>query len=130
IDACFISPTWHITTSAMFAGSYIGVILLVMALEFLRSTAKDHDCHILRQFQHSLDISPPHLPPSSTNIKSCPEPSVKAVGGDGRIDAARATLHMQQFGEAYFVTLLAIYVNGHIIECIIIGVWMTVFTFN
>ena len=32
LDVCLISSSWQITSDAMFAGSCIGVILLVMAL--------------------------------------------------------------------------------------------------
>jgi copper transporter 1 len=47
IDACFLSSSWKITSNGMFAGSCIGVILLVMFLEFLRRLGKEYDRYIL-----------------------------------------------------------------------------------
>lgn len=44
----------------MFAGSCIGVILLVMSLELLRRLGKEYDRYILRQYQRaSVNISSP-----------------------------------------------------------------------
>ncbi|GME57939.1 CTR copper transporter protein [Neofusicoccum parvum] len=54
IDACFLAESWHITSRGMFAGSCIGVILMVMLLEFLRRTAKEYDRLLLRQYQRAI----------------------------------------------------------------------------
>ncbi|CAG8952618.1 hypothetical protein HYFRA_00009724 [Hymenoscyphus fraxineus] len=137
IDACFISPSWHITSRGMFAGSCIGVILLVMSLEFLRRSAKEYDRYIIRQFQRSLSIPP--LSQTTQNNKSYPdserEDAVK-VGTQIQFrpnlmqQAVRATFHMLQFAAAYFVMLLAMYYNGYLIICIIIGAWLGAFVFQ
>ncbi|KAJ5492647.1 hypothetical protein N7539_001393 [Penicillium diatomitis] len=61
IDACFLSSTWHIRSKGAFAGSCIGVILLVISLEFLRRLGREFDAFILRrahQRQSTLDGSP------------------------------------------------------------------------
>lgn len=50
-DACFLSSTWHITSRGMFAGSCIGVILLVLSLEFLRRLGKEYDRLLVRKHQ-------------------------------------------------------------------------------
>lgn len=42
----------------------------------------------------------------------------------------RALLHMMQFGVAYFIMLLAMYYNGYIIICILIGALVGSFLFN
>ncbi|KAJ5094603.1 hypothetical protein N7456_010464 [Penicillium angulare] len=49
IDACFISRSWHITSRGMFAGSCIGALLLVIALEALRRLGREYDAFILRR---------------------------------------------------------------------------------
>ncbi|KAL1618489.1 hypothetical protein SLS54_007217 [Diplodia seriata] len=54
IDACFLTESWHITSKGMFAGSCIGVILMVMLLEFLRRAAKEYDRLLLRQHQRAM----------------------------------------------------------------------------
>lgn len=43
IDACFLSPSWHIRTKAMFAGSIIGIFFLCMLIEALRRAAREYD---------------------------------------------------------------------------------------
>jgi solute carrier family 31 (copper transporter), member 1 len=57
VDACFISSSWHVTSSGMFAGSCIGVILLVMLLEFLRRSVKEFDRYIIRQHRAKVAAS-------------------------------------------------------------------------
>ncbi|RAH43989.1 high-affinity Cu transporter CTR3 [Aspergillus brunneoviolaceus CBS 621.78] len=42
----------------------------------------------------------------------------------------RATLHMLQFAVAYFVMLLAMYFNGYIIICIIVGAFLGALVFS
>ncbi|OKL57534.1 hypothetical protein UA08_07096 [Talaromyces atroroseus] len=54
IDACFIASSWRITSHGMFAGSCIGVILLVMCLEFLRRLSKEYDRYILECFKRDI----------------------------------------------------------------------------
>ncbi|KAI9037941.1 high-affinity Cu transporter CTR3 [Aspergillus affinis] len=49
IDACFLSSSWQITSKGMFAGSCIGVIVLVMSLEFLRRVGREYDAFIIRR---------------------------------------------------------------------------------
>ncbi|KAL3418424.1 ctr copper transporter [Phlyctema vagabunda] len=142
IDACFISTSWRITSTSMFAGSCIGVIFLVMTLELLRRLAKEYDGLILRQYQRhvaaplSLDCNP---------VAACSterELDFKPAQQNARLSAAtsfrpnlvqqltRATLHMLQFGVAYFIMLLAMYYNGYFIICIMIGAWLGAFCFS
>lgn len=143
INACFISSSWHITSSGMFAGSCIGVILLVMSLEFLRRTAKEYDAYLIRQFQRSLLASPTSNDPllsraSSTDKGKClPGSTPVVVGATTAVfrpnvlqQAVRALLHMLQFAAAYFIMLLAMYFNGYIIISIIIGAYLGFFVFG
>ncbi|KAL9003786.1 MAG: hypothetical protein Q9188_003366 [Gyalolechia gomerana] len=44
--------------------------------------------------------------------------------------AIRALIHMLQFAVAYFIMLLAMYYNGYIIICIIIGAYLGSFIFS
>jgi len=55
IDTCFIAKSWHIRSSGMFAGSCIGVVLLVMLLEFLRRAGKEYDAFLVRK--HSSKVA-------------------------------------------------------------------------
>jgi copper transporter 1 len=125
----------------MFAGSCIGVILLVMSLEFVRRLAQEYDRYIIKPHMlaqsaavtyHShyggeertpLDNTVNGNSPSLTGTQSSFRPSVIQQG-------VRATLHMTQFAIAYIIMLLAMYYNGYIIICIVIGAWLGSFVFN
>lgn len=121
----------------MFAGSCIGVILLVMSLEFLRRTSKEYDRYLVRQYQRSLAVSAPALSPSSSNDKDKCATAAYAIPAPSTVfrpnviqQAVRALLHMLQFAVAYFIMLLAMYFNGYIIICIIIGAYLGFFVFG
>ncbi|KAK4216532.1 Ctr copper transporter family-domain-containing protein [Rhypophila decipiens] len=121
IDTCFLSSTWHVRSSAMFAGSCIGVVLLVMSLEFLRRSVKEYDRFLLRKYtdrQAALSGTPP---------ANCAMPGYRPTILEQGI---RALLHMIQFAVAYFVMLLAMYYNGYIIICIFIGAYLGAFIFQ
>ncbi|CAK7274395.1 Copper Transporter integral membrane protein that functions in high affinity copper transport [Sporothrix epigloea] len=116
IDSCFISETWHITSTGMFAGSCIGVILLVMTLEALRRSVKEYDRYLVRQYRKKAQL---------TKDDTCTgfHPSIFQ-------QAVRALLHLAQFAVAYFVMLLAMYYNGYFIICICIGAYLGSFFFH
>lgn len=112
IDACFISPQWHITSKGMFAGSCIGVILLVMSVELLRRLGKEYDSFLYRQFLHRAAQAPAAGLTAGTALVFRATPLQQLV---------RASIHACAFGAAYIVMLLAMYYNGYIIICIFIG---------
>ncbi|KAL2063562.1 hypothetical protein VTL71DRAFT_5367 [Oculimacula yallundae] len=137
IDSCFISESWHIKSTSMFAGSCIGVIFLVMTLELLRRLSKEYDRHILNQYQRHVASMSTYItaqsPKTSSPSDSCgppaalPTPPFRANLFQQMV---RATLHMFQFGVAYFIMLLAMYFNGYIIISIFIGAWIGAFIFS
>jgi len=52
IDACFISRGWHVRSKAQFAGSCIGVFLLVLAIELVRRAQREYDRRLTRNRGH------------------------------------------------------------------------------
>lgn len=125
VDACFLSSSWHITSRGMFAGSCIGVLLLVMLLEFLRRMVKEYDALLVRK--HATNNNSSHVSAAGDAGRALQEASesgegkghgvnVQPVGAvpSGRFrptvleQAVRALLHMCQFAVAYFVMLYAI----------------------
>lgn len=127
VDSCFISRSWHVTSSGMFAGSCIGVLLLVMLLELLRRMVKEYDALLVRK--HSTSAN------NSTYVAAAvagraQQSTTGSSGSKDRHDlhdvqpvsavrsarfrptvpeqAVRALLHMCQFAVAYFVMLYAI----------------------
>ena len=152
VDACFISSTWQVTSHGMFAGSCIGVIFLVISLEFLRRLQKEYDQHIA---YHKSQSQYRQVRPLSENRKHdddsgsgerCEQninghPSVLPLWARSPLrrpglrpsasqQFIRAGIHMLQFGVAYFVMLLAMYYNGYFIICILIGAFLGAYIFN
>jgi solute carrier family 31 (copper transporter), member 1 len=128
----------------MFAGSCIGIICLVCSLEFLRRLGKEYDRYLVRQHQRQLfeRTAPESLEEPlndknrSRNGKSVAATAVRRLGHRNAFKSnvsqqfIRALLHMLQFGVAYFIMLLAMYYNGYIIICILIGAFLGSFIFN
>ena len=124
IDACFLASSWHITSSGMFAGSCIGVILLTMSLEFLRRAGKEYDRYLIRKHTsipaHTAPISSKDSDSKDAIASSAPiSPGAGNTGGfrpNIFEQAIRALLHMVQFAVAYFIMLyvLAPYSYIHI----------------
>ena len=122
INACFLSSTWHISSSGMFAGSCIGVICLVMSLEFLRRLNKEYDRYLISKrdtsrsagsFNDVTDKTGDQPSPNSSTRD--PHDSAVAPGSGSYMpsiieQAIRALLHMLQFAVAYFIML---YVPTH-----------------
>ncbi|TVY53613.1 Copper transport protein ctr4 [Lachnellula suecica] len=134
VQTGFISTSWHITSAGMFAGSCIGVLLLVIFLEFLRRSAKEYDRYIIRQFQRAQTITIAPNKPDDSEDCCAPKNTPPIVTSKFRPNVAqqmvRATFHMAQFTVAYFIMLLAMYYNGYFIICIIIGAWIGAFAFS
>ncbi|KAI8691695.1 Copper Transporter integral membrane protein that functions in high affinity copper transport [Fusarium falciforme] len=136
VDSCFIAETWHITSKGMFAGSCIGVILLVMTLELLRRSVKEWDRFLLRQHAAKFEGSAPAAAaatgsdsPKVASPVACATP-LPPFRPNVWQQAIRALLHMMQFAVAYFVMLLAMYYNGYFIICIFIGAYLGAFIFQ
>ncbi|QPH16123.1 hypothetical protein C2857_000682 [Epichloe festucae Fl1] len=118
IDACFLTPDWHITNNGMFAATCVGVILLVMLVELFRRLGKEYDAFVLRQFRRE------------SSSRRCVDDDGGSSSSSSFVVTFRATflqqltrsvLHALTFGTAYIVMLLAMYFNGYVIICIFIG---------
>ena len=117
VDACFIASSWKITSKGFFAGSCIGVILLVICLEFLRRSGKEYDRYILRQHQQQLAAASTVAPDSSASSadhgKDGTAVAARGVNCAAPVtfrpnifqQAIRALIHMAAFSVAYFIML-------------------------
>ena len=113
----------------MFAGSCIGIIILVMVLEGLRRASREYDAFITRQAaSQSLSTPSARTLSDSDSNRKIPETEINAAAASSapRVftpslpqQLIRALLHMCQFAVAYFVMLLAMYFNGYIIISIV-----------
>ncbi|KAL4783157.1 Ctr copper transporter [Aspergillus varians] len=145
IDTCFLAESWHIRSRGMFGGSCIGVICLVIVLEFLRRIAREYDAFIVHRAQlRAQYLSPAQIPVASSSsdngdgagVQKTAAATTTAPSQSLRVrpnlieQLIRALLHMLQFAVAYFVMLLAMYFNGYIIICIFIGAFLGSFIFS
>ena len=151
LDACFLANSWHITSAGMFAGSCIGVIALVMLLEFIRRVQREWDSYVLnrrswhiptvalnqmqtkRPGQGSASSRSDSEDQKTSHTKVSTFHADEADNGNGseRIGGAlmwaqtiRAFIYTCQFAVAYIVMLLAMYYNGYLIICIFIGAFL------
>ncbi|KAK4197116.1 copper transport encoded by the Pactr3 protein [Triangularia verruculosa] len=117
IDSCFIASSWKITSTGMFAGSCIGVLLLTMSLEAMRRAVTEYDRYLIRKHTQNLE--------GKGGV-------ISQLGYRPTIweQMVRALLHMVQFAVAYFVMLLAMYYNGYLIICIFLGAYLGSFIFH
>lgn len=115
VDSCFIASSWHVRSSGAFAGSCIGVILLVIALEFIRRTQREYDAYILRQWKSSVTELQAERSESGSSTAKQPLSTV-VIPLQRRTGVfqpsifqqiIRSLLFMVQFGVGYFVMLLA-----------------------
>ena len=155
----------------MFAASCIGVIFLVLSLEFLRRLGKEYDRFLVRQSKQPSgsqtcspnasrspstaidEADPKHnqhdhtgiIPTSYSEYQSSSarngrrvqsvdfwsdHPVFRPSKPNTKQQLIRALLHMLQFGVAYFIMLLAMYYNGYIIICILVGAFLGAFIFS
>ena len=128
----------------MFAGSCIGVLLLVVALEALRRASREYDAYIARSHQKKNNTTT-SSPPSTARLEEVNDPNNKASSTQSTTpllqsqatftpnvfqQLVRAFLHMAQFAVAYIVMLLAMYYNGYMIICIFLGAFVGAFVFS
>lgn len=140
----FISSSWHIRSNGIFAGSCIGVLLLVVALEALRRASREYDAYIARSHQEKNNTTT-SSPPSTARLEEVNDPNNKASSTQSTTpllqsqatftpnvfqQLVRAFLHMAQFAVAYIVMLLAMYYNGYMIICIFLGAFVGAFVFS
>lgn len=109
IDTCFISSTWHIRSSGMFVGSCVGIVGLVMMLEFLRRCTKEYDRYLIRHHGSGGTVIQLVSQNDDQNAKQNNDasPVVTAEGFRPTLlqQIIRAALYMLQFAVAYFVML-------------------------
>ncbi|KAK6356352.1 Copper Transporter integral membrane protein that functions in high affinity copper transport [Orbilia javanica] len=146
VDSCFIARSWRVSSEGIFALSCIGVVLLVMALEFVRRMQREYDRHIIRHATAAAaaaneNVAAGKLADEGSPVAGSPVPNqIRGFNNaSSRLarflrpfnfrpsffqQVVRGLLYMVQFGAAYFVMLMAMYYNGYIIICILIGAFL------
>ena len=129
IDSCFLARSWHVRSSGAFAGSCIGVVLLVISLELLRRAQREFDRYLRRSDPQSSSDSEAGSGSNSGESDTAKSSGKIKVAGFGSSSSAwsttfapnklklwqqviRSLLYMVQFAVGYFIMLLAMYYNG------------------
>lgn len=117
VNACFLSSSWHIRSKAHFAGSCIGVVLLVVALELVRRAQREFDNRVLKS-RRSSTLSPAESASGSpSQAKQATVSLLRLVPASSYTpklweQVVRSLLYMVQFAVGYIIMLLAMYYNG------------------
>ena len=119
VDACFLSSSWRIQNRGMFAASCIGIVLLVVSVEFMRRIGQEYDNSVVRQWHRQAAVARDRAIEGSQGSSTCSEMTMFRATPLQQL--IRALIHAATFGAAYIIMLLAMYFNGYIIICIIIG---------
>ncbi|KAI0105982.1 Ctr-domain-containing protein [Daldinia grandis] len=136
IDACFLSESWQVKSRGGFAGLCIGVALLVILLEFLRRASKIYDQHLIRQHIKATSALAATTVNNSSDTANGALMAKEGTAALVRVipfrpklwqQAIRASLHTLHFALAYWIMLLAMYYNGYLIICIILGAFIGFF---
>ncbi|OTA01077.1 copper transporter Ctr [Trichoderma parareesei] len=119
VDACFLSSSWQIRNRGMFAASCIGIVLLVASVELMRRIGPEYDNSIVRQWHRQAAMASDRAGGRTQGSAIyCEKILFRATPLQQLV---RAIIHAATFGAAYIIMLLAMYFNGYIIICIIVG---------
>jgi copper transporter 1 len=136
IDACFFTNWWQITSATMFAGSCIGVVALVVAVEAIGRFIRDYDRSLFDkhdQVSHALqnaakgtaqpaielvDLQAAPGPPAGLGMRARPyRPTWKQ-------QMVRALLRTVHWAGHMLIMLLAMYFNLWFLLCMLIGTFI------
>lgn len=148
IDSCFIARGWHVRTKGMFAGTCIGVFLMVFFSQWLARVAKEFDRAVDSQRVNGAFA----LESDSSVEKSggCFAPRVQRGGTTGQPilyvlshrwlfqpasvsfvnHVIKCGLFTIQWGLSYLIMLLFMYYNGYVIISCILGAFLGKLAFS
>lgn len=71
VDTCFLSKSWHNRTTAMYAGSVVGVFFFAIAIEAVRRLGREFDRKLTARAVAQLGVAekgpngrPPYVEPT------------------------------------------------------------------
>lgn len=124
IDTCFIASSWHVRSAGAFAVSCIGVVLLVVLLEFLRRSTKEFDRFLIARSLARRDLAsssasttaPVHRASSSSAGAAADDdskaPKVIAVSNGGAAAHASPRVAKRSLWDVMFLRRAAVVVDG------------------
>ncbi|KAJ7489569.1 Ctr copper transporter family-domain-containing protein [Mycena latifolia] len=108
VDTCLITDEWHVHTIQQYAGTLIGIFLIVVFLEGFRKMSRAYDRFILRRFQSRAKFA------ERVREERPFRPSIIQ-------HFVRSVFYFIQFSAAYLLMLAAMTHNGGLILAIFAG---------
>ncbi|KAI5844259.1 high affinity copper transporter [Tricharina praecox] len=135
LNSCFLSSSWHIRSHSQFAGSCVGVFLLVVLIEGLRRGGREWDRWIVRRHvrQRGNEEGIEGKKGTETGTGMGTGMGMGTMVGMAKgtkvtptllQQAGRTAIYTALFGAGYFIMLLAMYYNGYIIFSILLGAFV------
>ena len=121
IDSCFLAQSWHVANGGMFAATCIGVILLVLLVEFTKRLSRNYDEFLLRQFSRQATRTRANLAFESKDSIGALLSAVTTLRASPLQQLIRAFLYAAVVAGAYILMLIAMSFNGYVLICIFIG---------
>lgn len=144
IDSCFLARSWHVHTKGQFAGTCIGVFLIVVAAQWLHRISYEYDYAIVHRARVAVmgnDLGSPDdsdslgkgAPEHTHAIQGSPNPYAHALSHTWlwRLlpgvrptpieHVVRTALFTIQWALAYLIMLFFMYYNGYVIISCILG---------
>ncbi|KAK8136784.1 hypothetical protein PG984_004724 [Apiospora sp. TS-2023a] len=126
VGACFFAEIWKVESEGGFAGLCIGIIITTMLFECIRQLGPWYTKHISQVHSRRRTTSRPME--ERANAGSAAEeghaPSSVPFRPSFGQHLALALIHTLQFVLGYFIMLMAMYYNGYIIICIMVGTFL------
>ncbi|KAI5817746.1 Ctr copper transporter family-domain-containing protein [Pyronema omphalodes] len=127
-DACFLSKNWRVRNNSDFAGVCLAVFFLVVLFEIIRRLTREYDRHLLRLSSKQNGMTSSDSSGSETgglSMMSWMNPTPKDIFRPSVLQQLiRCLGYTVQFGLGYIIMLLAMYYNGYVIICILLGAFV------
>lgn len=143
LDACFLTESWQTRTRAQFAGTVIGVFLMVVAIQGVHKVGREYDRRLVDvrlaraallkarseqlgdspkldiEANQACEVQPNTLAKSSSSTLAAPI-AVKVVPTWSE-QTLRGLIHGVAFTGSFLTMLLGMYFNGFILFAIFLG---------
>jgi solute carrier family 31 (copper transporter), member 1 len=136
VDTCFLSTSWRIRSGGGFAALCIGIILMAIALQALAWLAKFYDQRLVRQVNRQANGNNSSLHAGTSDALIAKDDRHHDISAPTSFrpnvtqQAVRTLIRTAQFAMAYWIMLLAMYYNGYVIICIILGSFIGIYFFQ
>ncbi|KIY66749.1 Ctr copper transporter, partial [Cylindrobasidium torrendii FP15055 ss-10] len=124
VDTCIVFSSWHIHSSTQFALSFIIIVLMGVAYEYIRHIQRRYDAHIVA----TAATSRVSRSPSRESLLD--NPTVNGIPVPQYHRAVRALLYGSAVFVSFFLMLVFMTYNAYLIVAVVIGAAIGYYLFN